>query len=222
MKKYLVVILGLLMVGSVMAYVAFPTEIPNKSLLPESNAEKDMRYHGTPKYYFTFNSSNITLACWFKPGDFSVNTNFRIKTIGLMVYRTGGSANIYVYLSETHNHPNDTPPIFNNKKYGPKYYVFVDTLGDCDVYAENWYITKSEIDNQPNHRFWVLWHLISSPTPLSDEATNPKNSMIFIPGTGWTTNISGYYPCWCSHVLVEYPPTMIESTSVGTVKALFK
>jgi len=224
MKKYLVVILGLIVVGAVIAYTAYPTEIPNKSLIPSMNTDADMKYYGTPSYYWTLTGSNYTLACYFEPAKFNVNTNFRMKKIGLMTSGSGGSANIYIYLSETNGHPNDTPPTFSNKKYGPKYYTFTGSNSDCDVYSDNWYITKSEIDNQPNHRFWVLWHLPTSPPPypVSDEATNAKNSMTYVPGTGWTVTISGYYPCWVTHVLVEYPPTAIENTSVGTVKALFK
>ncbi|MGQ9705486.1 MAG: hypothetical protein ACUVWP_00590 [bacterium] len=226
MKRLLVLIMGLLIAGVALAYTAYPTEIPNKSFVPSSNAEYDFKYHGTPTYYWTMQGSNFTYACYFEPSKGNITVNFRIKIIGFMGYLSNGNCYIYVYLSETSNRPNDTPPSFGNKKYGPYSWHINNSYpnyDDCDVYAQNWYIKKSEIDAQPNKRFWVLWHTPSSPPPypISDESTSAKNSYTYVPGTGWTTNISGYYPCWCTHCRVEYPPNAVENTSVGVVKALF-
>jgi len=226
MKKYLVVILGILVAGAVMATSATPTEIPNKSFVPSAYAEKDMFYYGTPSWYWTLTGSNFTLAGYFEPAKFSVAVNFRIKTIGFMGYSANGPADIYVYLNETSNHPNDTPPTFTNKKYGPFTWHINNTypsMDDWNAYSQNWYLKISDINAQTNKRFWVLWHLKTSPPPypISDESTASKNSMIYIPGTGWTNTMSGYYPCWCCHVVVEYPPASVASTSIGVVKALF-
>jgi len=226
MKKYLVLILGILAVGAVMAATATPTEIPNKSLTPSTNAEKDMSYYGTPTYYWTLTGSNWTPACYFEPAKFSVATNFRIKTIGNMGYSSNGNCNIYIYLNETSGHPNDTPPTFTNKKYGPFAWhinASYPNMDDANVYSLNWYLKISDVNATPNKRFWVLWHMPTSPPPypISDESTNAKNSLIYYPGTGWTNTISGYYPCWCTHVVVEYPPAAVSNTSVGVVKALF-
>lgn len=130
-------------------------------------------------------------------------------------------------MAEINNHPDCTPPEFSKKKYGParghinKSYPNYD---DLDVYNLKWVITNSEINEQVNKRFWILYYTQGYPYPVSDEATNAKNSYTYIPGIGWTTNISGYYPCWCMHVIVEYSLISpgIENTSFGTVKSLFK
>jgi hypothetical protein len=132
-------------------------------------------------------------------------------------------------MAEKDNHPNCTPPEFTNKKYGPfKGHInnSYPNYDDLDVYNLKWIITNSEINEQVNKRFWILYYMqqMNPPYPISDESTNAKNSITWINGTGWTTTLSGYYPCWCMHVIVEYSLIShgIESTSFGAVRALFK
>jgi len=230
MKIFVLILMALIFTSIAISYVEYPTIIPDRELPPYHSClpyEADMKYHGTPSYYWTLTGSNWTLASWFKPSDFNVDSSFRIKTIGFMGYISNGSAKIYIFLAETGNHPDCTPPEFTKKMYGPydghlnNSYPDYDEL---DIYSLNWYIKKSEIDTQVSNRFWVLYHLPTSPPPypISDESTNEKNSRLYQAGTGWINFWSGYYPCWCMHVVVEYPPNLIENTSIGTVKALFR
>jgi len=228
MKVCLIFILTVAITGSVISYNYYPTEIPNKYICPSVNAEREMKYHGTPTYYWTLTGSNFTLAGYFEPEKFGVKTTFRIKKIGFMGYLADGYANLYIFLAETKNHPDCTPPEFSKKKYGP-YYGHINNsypkYDDLDVSSIKWIINNKDIDSQPYKRFWVIYNLPTSPPPypISDESTNAKNSMTYYPGTGWTNTLSGYYPCWCMHVIVEYLVSpAIENTSFGTVKSLFK
>jgi hypothetical protein len=195
MKSCLIFILTIFITGSVLAYDYYPTEIPNRYLYPSKNAETDMKYHGTPSYYWTLTGSNFALAGYFEPYKFNVMNNFRIKTIGFMGYLADGPANIYIFLAEKDKHPDCTPPEFNKKKYGPKEWHINNSYpkyDDYNIYHDNnWFITKEEIDAQPYHRFWVLYHLPASPPPypISDESISYKNSRTYVPGTGWYTNI---------------------------------
>jgi hypothetical protein len=45
-----------------------------------------------------------------------------------------------------------------------------------------------------------------------------KNSWMYLSSSGWQS----INPDWLMHVIVEYPPNVIEYTSIGTVKALFR
>jgi hypothetical protein len=232
MKICIIFLLSISFIGVSFSDIAYPTLIPDKETttypgyLPN---ERDMKYHGIPSWYWTLTCSNFTMAGYFEPEKFGINTIFRISKIGFIGYITDGPAYIYIFLAETKNHPNCTPPEFKNKKYGSydghinNSYPYYD---DLDISGLRWNITKAEIDTQFNKRFWVLYHLKywPPPYPVSDESTAAKNSCIYVPGTGWTTTLSGYYPCWCMHVIVEYflVSPGIESTSFGAVKALFK
>jgi hypothetical protein len=236
MKGYLILLLVVIISGSILANDCYPIEIPNKSFKQSMNATADMKYHNGWYYYWTLKGSDWTLASYFEPERFSVYTSFRIQTIGFTGYVSNGPANIYIFLAEDKNgSPYCTPPDFSNRKYGPyaghiNYtYCIYD---DIDVYSQNWCIKKSEIDLQPHKRFWVLYHLPTSPPPypVSDDATDSKNSLTWDPSRqNWVPDIdiainSGfvYSPCWCMHIVVEYPPAAIENTSLGTVKSLFK
>jgi len=188
--------------------------------------EKDMIYHDTPTYYWVWGGL-LAIAGYFEPESFGVNSDFKIKTIGQMGYRADGSAVVYIFLSETKNHPDCTPPEFTKKKYGP-YSGHINNsypnYDDLDIYNLNWYITKTEIDEQINKRFWIIYYMQTTPPPypMSDESTNAKNSMTYFPDSGWTNNWGHYYICWCMHCVIVYWGSDIESTSLGIVKALFK
>jgi len=190
-----------------------------------------MKYHGTPTYYWTLTGSNFAIAGYFEPAKFGVNNDFRIKKIGCMGYISNGAVKIYLFFAEVKGsrrwNPDCYPPEFSKKKYGPKDWHINNSYpnyDDCDMYSDNWYLRKSDIDSQVNKWFWIVYHFPTSPPPypLSDEATDYKNSHTYFPGTGWSEHINGYDPCWCMHVIVVYPIDAIENTSVGTVKALFK
>jgi len=188
--------------------------------------EKDMKYHNDPKYYWSSGGLKV-ITSYFEPKKFGVNSDFKIKIIGQMGYISNGHADVYIFLSEVSNHPDCTPPEFTKKRYGP-YDGHINNsypnYDDLDIYNLNWYISKKEIDEQVNKRFWVIYHIERSPPPypISDEAINAKNSTSYIVGSGWTTSISGYYPCWCMHCVIVYWGVGVESTSLGVVKALFK
>jgi len=189
-----------------------------------SNAQVDMKYHGTPTYYWNVDGLKA-IAGYFEPSKFAVNCNFKIKTIGQIGYVSNGQADVYIFLSEVNNHPDCTPPEFTKKKYGP-YSGHINNsypnYDDLDIYNLNWYIRKSEIDEQVNKRFWIIYYFPTSPPPypFSDEAINAKNSTSYLIESGWTTSISDYYPCWCMHCVV-YWGVGIENTSLGVVRALF-
>jgi len=194
------------------------------SVIPSS--EKDMKYHNKPTYYWSSGGLKA-IASYFEPGKFGVNSDFKIKTIGQIGYISNGQADVYIFLSEVSNHPNCTPPEFSNKKYG-QYSGHINNsypnYDDLDIYNLNWYITKTELDEQINKRFWIIYYMQTSPPPypFSDDATNAKNSMNYVAGTGWTNSFGGLYPCWCMHCVIVYWPDLIESTSLGVVKALFR
>ena len=171
----------------------FPTLISGKITPPYRSClpyEADMKYHGTPSFYWTLTGSNYALAGYFEPNKFSVDSNFMIKTIGFIGYVSNGNANVYIFLAERNSHPDCTPPEFTKKMYGP-YNGHINNsypdYDDLDVYSLKWLIKKVDIDSQVNKRFWVLYHLPTSPPPypLSDESTNSKNSCYYVPGTGW-------------------------------------
>jgi len=196
MKVCFIFILTVIITGYVLANDCYPSEIPNKDINPYTSGEREMKYHDTPALYWTLTGQNWCIAGYFEPYKFNINDNFIIKTIGFIGYLANGKANIYIFLSEVKNHPNCTPPEFNNKKFGlydghiNNSYPYYD---DIDVYGINWYIKKSEIDSQPNKRFWVIYHFPTSPPPypVSDNCGSSKNSMYYYPGVGWTTSISG-------------------------------
>jgi len=199
MKVGFILIIGVTAFGTSIANIAFPTEIPNKSIAPSSNVTTNMYYHGTPAFYWTLTGKNWCIAGYFEPAKFNTNTNFRIKTIGFMGYLQNGSAKIYIFLAETGSkpgHPDCTPPEFTKKKYGP-YDGHINNsypnYDDLDVSGLNWNIKKSEIDSQSNKRFWVIYHFPTSPPPypISDNCGGSKNSIYYCPGIGWTTSISG-------------------------------
>jgi hypothetical protein len=184
MKGYLIFILVVIITGSVLAYDCYRSETPNKYIYPSMNVVKDMKYHGEPTYYWTLTGSNWCLAGYFEPYKFGVTSNaFRLYNIGFIGYIQNGSANIYLFLSEVNGKPDCTPPDFSKKKYGP-YNGHINNsypnYDDLDLYGQNWVINKSEIDAQVNKRFWILYHLPTSPPPypISDESTNEKNSRL--------------------------------------------
>jgi len=231
MKIKLLVLLIVPVFGASFVNGAFPIKITDDISPPYLHCpsdDVDMKYHYNPSYYWTLSGSDWTLAGYFEPYKFNVYYNFRIKRIGFVGYFSNGSAAIYIFLAETGGHPDCTPPDFSNKKFGPKYwhinksYPFYD---DCNLYSSNWYIKRSEIDAQPNKRFWILYYLSTSPPPypVSDNAKDNKNSLTWDPTRqDWVPDISGYKPCWCMHVVIEYPPTTIDNTSIGTIKTIFK
>jgi len=217
MKKYLVVILGLSIVGSLMAYNGTPTEILKNNFKLFSPSEKDMYYHSTPSYYWAFSGTGWAIACWFKPADYNITMNFRIKTIGMMFYNKG-TAKLY-------SQPNNGDPNWSKNKYGPQD-ISIDTIypsyNDTNIYSYNWYYTITEINNSTYKSFWMIYAFSVAPYPISDGDDN-KNSLTWNPQyQDWMNNIEGYKVDWCMHCVVEYPPTTIENTSVGTVKSLFK
>ena len=238
MKIFILFLISISFFGVSFNDIAYPTEIANKNIYPSVNAVKDMIYHNGWYYYWTLIGKNWCLAGYFKPGDFGINDNIRIRTIGQSGYYQYGSANIYIFLSEVNCKPDCTPPDFSKKKYGPYSGSigpdYADGYFNCDLYAYNWYITKRELDSQPNHRFWIIYHLSPGresppPYPISDDATDNKNSLTWDPSKqDWCADIinlsgsNGYKPCWTMRCIVEYPPNVIEYTSIGTVKSLFK
>jgi len=232
MKIFVLVIMCLIFINVAISYIAYPTIIPDielPSYYSNPAYEADMKYHGEPTYYWTLTGSNWCLAGYFEPYKFGFGAiALMINYIGFIGYLSNGPANIYIFLAETNNHPDCTTPDFSKKKYGP-YNGHINNsypnYDDCYVYPYNWYLKKSEIDAQPNKRFWVIYHLPTSPPPYpySDEGPKSKNCRIYYPGRGWVMDMNGNTgPCWCMHVLVEYPPNAIENTSIGTVKALFR
>jgi hypothetical protein len=213
--------------GFSIAISFFPTEIPDRCLYSETLADWNMKYHGTPTYYWTLNGSNWSLASYFEPAKFGINETIKIRMIGFIGYIQNGSANIYLFLSEVNGKPDCTPPDFTKKKYGP-YDGYINNsypnYSDINIYTSNWYIKKAEIDAQPNKRFWIIYHLMTSPPPYpySDDATDNKNSLTWDPSKNdWVPDINEYKPCWCMHVVVTNYMS-IESTSIGTVKELFR
>jgi len=224
MKGNILLILLIIAIGTSLAETAFPTEIPNKALTPRTDSIIEMKYHGTPYYYWTLSGSNWCLAGYFRLSDFGITkTSYRIIIIGIMGYSSNGQAKIYVTAQENDNKPRCNPD--NNFEYidfGPLDWHINNTYpnyDDATVYNKNWYYDKSV------SRFWVIYHLPTSPPPypITDDSTNAKNSLIWNPTLhSWTTDYNGYKLCWCMHVLIEYPPTKIENTSVGIVKSLFK
>jgi len=232
MKKCIIFLLSISFIGASFSEIACHQLFLNEEVSTNPGHLKneiEMKYHGTPSWYWAIACGYWVVAGYFEPEKFGIKNTFKISKIGFIGYLSDGPANVYVYLNETSNHPNDTPPTFNNKKYGPysghinNSYPYYD---DLDIYNLNWCINKSDIDAQVNKRFWVLYYLYHAvpPYPVSDESTNAKNSVTWLPGTGWTRSLSGYYPCWCMHVIVEYflISPGIESTSFGAVRALFK
>jgi len=137
MKGYLIFILVVIITGSVLAYDCYPTEIPYKDLNSYTVPQYDMKYHGTPTYYWTLTGSNWTLSGYFEPYKFSINRNFRIYKIGCIGYIESGTIYLYTFLVETDGHPDATPPDFSKKKYGPQ---------------------KFTIDNSyPNYSDWSIY-----------------------------------------------------------------
>ncbi|MGQ9705750.1 MAG: hypothetical protein ACUVWP_01935 [bacterium] len=53
MKIFISFIFSIVFIGFASGDMAFPTEILNKTINPYTSSEKDMKYHGTPTYYWT-------------------------------------------------------------------------------------------------------------------------------------------------------------------------
>jgi hypothetical protein len=149
MKIFVLILMVLIFTSIAISYVAYPTIIPDRELPPYHSylpSEADMKYHGTPSFYWTLTGSNWTLASWFKPSDFSVNTNFRIRKIGAMGWQQGGSAKIYIFLKEIEGRPDCIPPDYSKNKYGPydwHIYNSYPNYDDANIYSQNWYIKKT-------------------------------------------------------------------------------
>jgi len=223
MKRYILVALLIIATSVTFADVAFPTELPNKELTPDTYSVKEMKYHSTPAYYFTLTGSNWCLACWFRPSDFGVANNpYRIIVIGMMGYSANGAAKIYVTAQENDSKPRCNPDnSFQYTDFGPLDWHINNTYPNYDditVYNKNWYYKKTDF------RFWVIYYLPTSPPPypISDGDDN-KDTLTWNPTSHtWIDSIQTYKVDWCMHVLIEYPPTNIENTSIGTIRALFK
>jgi len=197
MKIFVLILMALIFTNVAISYVEYPTIIPERELPPYHSyfpSEADMKYHGTPSYYWTLTGSNFAIAGYFEPAKFGVNNDFRIKKIGCMGYRQDGAVRIYLFLAEVKGsrrwNPDCYPPEFNKKRFGPKDPHMNNSYpdyDDCDIYSDNWYLRKSDIDSQVNKWFWIVYHFPTSPPPypLSDESTNSKNSCYYVPGTGW-------------------------------------
>ncbi|MGQ9706354.1 MAG: hypothetical protein ACUVWP_05035 [bacterium] len=193
-----------------------------------SNFEKDMIYHTEPTYVWA-GPSNIALACYFKLTDFDISGyNYKIKIIGFIGKDYDGKADIYVTSKEEWNdrikcyvpvcNPDNN---WKGKDYGPKSWHINNTYpnyDDCNLYNDNWLYSK-DID-----KFWCIYFMRYSPPvkPFSDGYSSIINSLTWYDGD-WSKGV--YYNKnynWCMHCVIVYWPDVIENTSLGAVKALFR
>jgi len=185
-------------------------------------AGKDVKMDYYDNWYMTAGlGKDWILAGYYEPYKFGVNSNFRLRFYWF--YGEENDCNIYLFLNEKDTHPDADPTDFSKAKYGP---IAGRTGSQQNIYYFNWYIKKSEIDAQVNKRFWVLFYFPNKANNLQSDDTNiPKNSMNWDPTRKiWTPDLwkNGPLPCWCVEILVDTPPTSLESTSFGIVKALFR
>ena len=199
--------------------------------------EKDMKYHEEPEYYQII-YSNYASACYFKISDFGISGyNYRIKIIGFIGWNANGPADIYVTSKEVWgNNAHQYVPACNPKNnwkgadYGPISWHINNSYpnyDDCNVYDYNWHYSK-DVD-----KFWCIYHFKteSPPYPITDMTQNIVykikiiDSLTWMPGEGWdfwSFGIMGHSGNWCMHCVIVYWPDVIESTSLGVVKALFR
>jgi hypothetical protein len=221
MIRVLLCILLILVVSISLPENIYTSELPVNLLNPSIISDYDMKYHSSPYYFRTYPGSKWCIACWFKPSDFTINENFRLRTIGQVGYLDNGGAYIYVFLAEENGGPDCSPPDFSKKKYGPKTWHINNTYpkyDDCNLNSNNWYIEMSEINVTQNKRFWIIYYMTTTPAPypVIDNDDN-KNSITWYPYPGWITESNN----WCMHCVV-YNISGIENLSIGTVKTLFR
>jgi hypothetical protein len=188
-----------------------------------------MKYHTEP-YIDNLVSKDCASAGYFKLSDFDISGyDYKIKIIGFIGYSPGGPADIYVTSKETEQNGMYVPSCnpYNNwqgKDYGPKHWHINNSYpyyDDCNVCDDNWNY-KMDVD-----KFWCIYHYtdIYTPFPFSDEPSYTKiiNSLTWIPKEHiWVKGVGGYPMNWCMHCVIVYWGTVVENTSLGDIKALFR